>query len=128
MATTVSGSTVAAPSTAVDTLPEALNASRTHVSAKDEEYTVDELIVRYSALYGVSASTMRAVIKCESNFNPNAVGDGGHSRGLVQIHDQYWPEVTDEMAFDPEFAVEFLAKNLAIHNGKIWTCWRNLVQ
>lgn len=67
---------------------------------------------------------MRTVIKCESNFNPNAVGDSGYSRGLVQIHSRYWPEITDEMAFDPEFAITFLAEKLSEGKGRLWTCYR----
>ena len=90
--------------------------------------SVDSLIDEYSLKYGVSATVMRQVIKCESSFNPNAVGDGGASRGLVQIHRPSWPNITDAQAFDPEFSVRFLAEKLSNQQGYLWTCWRNLVR
>lgn len=118
MTTTVGASTVSSPITyeAEEYQKGGLNAPR----------NVENLIDEYSLKYEVSASVMRNVIMCESSFNPNAVGDGGNSFGLVQIHLPSWPSVSREQALDPEFAVEFLAKNLAIHNGKIWTCYRML--
>ena len=48
-------------------------------------------------------------VEHESRFNPNAIGDTDkkckdgsqmRSRGLWQIQNCAWPEVTDEMAFD----------------------------
>lgn len=78
--------------------------------------------------YKVSAETMTKVIACESGFNERALGDGGYSRGLVQIHSKYHPTVTDEMAYNPEFAIDFLAKSLADGKGSMWTCWRLLAK
>jgi hypothetical protein len=102
-----------------------------HVEAKTEVIEpqtmrahIDALIATYSARYGVSASVMHTVIKCESMYNPRALGDSGYSRGLVQIHSKYWPEVTDEMAYDPNFAIRFLAEKLSTGDGHLWTCWR----
>lgn len=99
-----------------NTLPEALYAPR----------TIDELIHDSSIKYGVSEAVMRNVIQCESSGNPNAVGDGGQSFGLVQIYLPAHPEVTRAEALDPEFAVEFLAQNLSEGRGRMWTCYRLL--
>lgn len=71
---------------------------------------------------------MLVTIRCESNFNPRAVGDGGKSRGLAQIHKPSHPDITDEQAFDPYFAIDFMAKEFKNGNKWKWTCWRNLVQ
>jgi len=76
----------------------------------------------YAAEYGVNGDTMVKVAICESNLNPRAVGDQGHSRGISQIHSRYHPEVTDAQAFDPAFAAEFMAKNIAAH-PRWWSCW-----
>lgn len=73
--------------------------------------------------YGVSAEVMRTVVQCESQYNVKALGDHGHSRGLVQIHDGYH-DVSDEDAYDPRFALEFLAKNLKQGKGHLWSCYR----
>lgn len=86
--------------------------------------TIPQKIVVYSDKYDVSAAVISNIISCESQFNPNAVGDNGHSRGLVQIYDDYHPEVTHEQAFNEDFAIEFLAKKLAKNQGHLWTCYR----
>lgn len=103
-------------------------ASTTYYEAPETPKTapqsVDELIYEASIKYGVSEAVMRKVISCESSFNPNAVGDGGHSFGLVQIHLPSHPRVSQAQALDPQFAVEFLAKNLAVDKGYLWTCHR----
>lgn len=100
------------------TAPEAPQAPR----------TIDELIHDSALKYGVSESVMRTVIRCESGFRPNAIGDHGHSFGLVQIYLPAWPSITREQALDPEFAVEFLAQKLSNQQGYLWTCHRLLVK
>lgn len=94
---------------------------------KEERSELDKTISRKAFTYSVSEDTLRKVIKCESSNNPNAMGDGGHSRGLVQIYDTYHPNITNDMAFDPEFSVDFLAKNISQGKGYLWTCYRNLI-
>ena len=76
--------------------------------------------------WGVSSTTIYKIIEGESNFNTLAVGDKGMSRGLVQIHKKYHPDITDEMAFDPDFSINFLASNLAKGRCSWWTVCRNL--
>lgn len=56
-----------------------------------------------SLLYWESAKTM----------NPSITGDDGMSRGLAQIHKKYHPEVTDKQAFDPNFAINWAAKEIS---------------
>ena len=96
--------------------------------AVPEEYKT--LISSYAQKYSVEGQNlepiMTAVIRCESNFNTFALGDGGHSRGLVQIHNVWHPEVTDDQAYDPEFAISFLAKALSEGKGSEWTCYKKL--
>ena len=69
---------------------------------------------------------MHKVIKCESEYKPKALGDNGHARGLVQINDIWHPEVSKSDAYNPVFAIEFLAKGLANGNGHEWSCYRKL--
>lgn len=89
--------------------------------------TVNEKITTYAKKYNVSSSLMTEIIKKESNFNPNAIGDKhikcGHSRGLVQISKCYHPEISDEKAFDVDFSIEYLAKELSKGHCRQWsTC------
>lgn len=88
--------------------------------------TIDEKIERYANQYGVNLLLMKSVVWCESRNNPNAIGDSGHSRGLVQIYDTYHPTITNEQAFDPDFSLEFLASNIAQDRGYLWTCYRTI--
>ncbi len=85
---------------------------------------IKQRIHYYAELYGVSEITLLNVTHCESNFNPNAIGDGGRSFGLAQIHLPAHPQISKEEALDPEFAIEFMAKNIKTGNGNMWTCWR----
>lgn len=93
---------------------------------KIEPFTIEEKIEHYGNKYNVSSDVMTNVIKCESGFNPKAVGDGGNSRGLSQIHRPSHPTITDEQAFDEDFAIEFMASEMSKGNSWMWSCWKNL--
>lgn len=93
-----------------------------------EPISISEKIDKYANQYGVNSQLMRDVVFCESGFNPNAIGDNGHSRGLVQIYDDYHPTISHEQAFDPDFALNFLAREMSQGNGHLWTCHRKLTQ
>ncbi len=86
--------------------------------------TVEDMISDYSMRYGVNKSVLDTVIKCESGGHANIVGDHGDSIGLVQINLPAHPEITRTQALDPEFSVEYLAHQLSLGHGKLWTCWR----
>lgn len=94
------------------------------VEAPEKNLTIREIISIEAREHNVSEEVMNKVINCESEYNPQAVGDQGHSYGLVQIHNLYHPEVTKAQALDPEFAIDFLATNLELGNGKLWSCYR----
>ena len=86
--------------------------------------SLDEKIDIVATKYGVQPSLMRSVIKCESSYRTDAIGDGGTSFGLVQINLPSHPTITKAQAFDADFALDFLASNLAKGKGDMWTCYR----
>lgn len=86
--------------------------------------TIDEKIDLVAAKYKVSPSLMKKVIYCESSYNPKAVGDGGTSFGLSQIHLPAHPEVTKEQAFDEDFAINFMGESFSKNKHRMWSCWR----
>lgn len=88
--------------------------------------TLKEKIASVAASYDVSGNLMMEVIKCESSYNPNAIGDHGTSLGLVQIHLPAHPDITRAEAFDPIFAINFMAAQFAKHNENIWSCYSHV--
>lgn len=93
-------------------------------------------IEHYAKKYNVPVELLNHIVAKESSYNRSVVGDTHltckskrspfygkpiRARGLVQITDCYWPEVTDEMATDDDFALDFLA--YWISKGKCRTFW-----
>src|SRR3990167_5104071 len=101
-----------------------LFANKAHSETYLAPPSVQQLITFYATKYNVSESVMRTVVSCESSYKKEAIGDKGKSFGLVQINLPSHPYVSKEQAFDPDFSLEFLAKNIAKGKGKMWTCWR----
>jgi len=92
--------------------------------------TIKELITRIAKKNNVDPTLAIRVAICESNLNPKAVGkntNGTKDRGLYQWNDYYHPEITDEMAFNPEIATQKFCE--AVNAGHIswWNaskkCW-----
>ena len=99
--------------------------------------TIEELIKRIANEEKVEELLCLSVAKCESNFNSKVVNIKGNypstskDRGLFQINSYWHKGVSDEMAFDPEYATKFFCK--AVKDGKLswWNsskyCWSKLV-
>ncbi len=98
--------------------------------------TVKELIKVKGIQYDVSQELMKEIINCESSgsttiqskhiYKTNKYGPINtreQSYGLVQIHLPAHPDITKEQAIDPEFSIDFLAKNLSQGKGKMWSCY-----
>lgn len=91
-----------------------------------DKEAISEIIEYNAQKYGVSSKVMHTVIKCESSYIVDIVGDSGNSYGLSQIHLPSWRgTITKEEALNPFFAVDFLAKHLSENKGYLWTCYRN---
>lgn len=67
-----------------------------------------------------------STLRCESHFNPNAIGDNGTSFGLAQIHLPAHPNITKEQALDPKFAIEFITSEFQKGNQWKWSCYKKL--
>lgn len=90
------------------------------------ESRIEREIEKQAQKYGRDPEYMKAIIQCESmgsttiqSYHHHANGKREESYGLSQIHLPSHPYVTKEQALDPEFSIEFMAKNL----GKVkWYC------
>ena len=71
-------------------------------------------------------SVLRAVMRCESRFDPWAVGDKGRSRGLWQIHHGYNPTVSDSEAFGIRSSTRWAVQRILRGEGYKWSCFRRL--
>jgi len=60
--------------------------------------------------------------RCESKLDPNVRGDSGHSRGLFQIHELYWPSVSDECAFSVECSTKWTMDMINAGYQHYWSC------
>ena len=83
---------------------------------------LDPVIAKASSKYGVEVGLIKAVIKAESNFNPNAVSHAG-ARGLMQLMPGTARALGVNDSFDPEQNVmagtKFLGELLTKYDGNI---------
>ena len=88
---------------------------------------VRDLADYYASQYGVSHETMRTVISAESQFQWDLSGDHGTSFGACQIHLPAHPDITKEQALNPDFCLDWTAKNISAGNGRMWTAFRTCI-
>lgn len=83
------------------------------------DVTLQEKAGMVAESFGISTTTFASLIQSESSWNPEA--DNGYDRGLVQISRVFHPEVTDEQAFSPDFALNWAAQQIKDGNLDSWT-------
>ncbi|MCK5862161.1 MAG: lytic transglycosylase domain-containing protein, partial [Candidatus Hydrogenedentes bacterium] len=83
--------------------------------------TLSNTVHRYSRIYGLNESLIYAVIRAESNFDPNAVSSAG-ARGLMQLMPGTAAEMGVTDIFDPVQNVaggtQYLSKMLELFKNK----------
>jgi soluble lytic murein transglycosylase-like protein len=98
--------------------PATVQSSRSHTDAS----WLDPIISRASQKYGVDVGLIKAVIKAESDFNPNAVSHAG-ARGLMQLMPSTARSLGVSDSFDPEQNImggtRFLKDMLQRYGGNV---------
>lgn len=89
------------------------------------EIDIKLIIIETALCHEINPQKFLKTAKCESSLREKAIGDGGNSMGIFQIHLPSHPSVTKEEAFDPYFASEWSAKKFK-KNPNIWTCYKLL--
>lgn len=102
--------------------------------------TVKDMVEYYAGQYGVDTNLAFYIVEHESGYDKTVVGDmnikcpvGPYkgkpvmARGIWQITRCYFPEITDEQAFDPDWSTQFAMEKLS--QGKetckmLWTTCR----
>ncbi len=72
---------------------------------KRQKRYLNEIIVRIANRYNVDPALIKAIIRVESSFNPNAVSYKG-AKGLMQLMPITLKAMGVEDPFDPEFNIE----------------------
>lgn len=87
----------------LETLNSTQNTNRVESCNKDEDVNtrIDNAISISSKKYGVDENLIRAIIKVESNFNPNCVSSAG-AKGLMQL----MPENCRDLGVADPFDIE----------------------
>jgi soluble lytic murein transglycosylase len=82
----------------------------------------DPIIADASKKYGLEAPLLKAVIKAESDFDPNAISHKG-ARGLMQIMPMNYRLLNVENPFDPYQSIDggarYLREMMDRYNGKL---------
>lgn len=87
----------------------------------DTKYSIVAYTIESAQEARIQPRTALNVMRCESNYDPDAVGDHNHSFGLSQINLPSHPDISKEEALDPKFAIEYLTHGLAKKTDH-WSC------
>jgi hypothetical protein len=86
--------------------------------------TAELIIGAYAYEEGVSFRDLYDTLLCESGLRANAIGDGGTSLGIAQIHLSSHPDISKAEALDPYFSIHWAARQFALGRQSMWTCAR----
>ena len=97
------------------------NGAVSNIKPSMSRQDVQSMIVNIAQQEGVDPSLALAVAQQESGFNPSAVGDGGKSFGLFQIHQPSHPDYKG--GTNPEanarYGIRYLKNLLDANNGNV---------
>lgn len=109
------------------------------IERKACELSIEKCVEWYAREYNVPLDRLNYIVTKESQWNEKAVGDMDitckrtgepvRARGLLQITECYYPEISDECAFDAECSLDKMIKLIANDETcySQWTTCRNFL-
>jgi hypothetical protein len=73
---------------------------------------------------GVNPRITEWIVSHESGHHPEAIGDGGESRGLWQINKAWHPEVSDACAYDVTCSTDWSLERIRAGYVDEWSTWK----
>ncbi len=74
---------------------------------------IGNMLEQAAQKYGIPPEILKAIAFKESRWNPNAVGDGGQSHGMMQIYSRAHPDYNVARGQqDPSYNIEYAAQML----------------
>jgi len=91
----------------------------------------EEYADKYTAQYGVDPTIFKKVMWCESSNNPDAIGDGGAARNVMQFHKPtfvgYAKKLGKEMDYNSyKDQIELASYMFSIGEQSHWTCYKKV--
>jgi len=139
---------VASESTIEEDISSPITVELLEVEDPGEIKPYDNLVRLYSKKYEVSYSLMDAILDCENterdtslqsfikytqakvDRNPRwnvVAGERERSFGLAQIHLPDHSYVSEAEAKDPDFSIEFMARNISDGRASMWSCYHKVI-
>ncbi len=89
---------------------------------------IKDYIVTESLIAGVNPQLALGIVKRESQFNPEAVGDHGNSLGAWQIHMPAHGDISPEQAKDIRWSTQWALTQLKAGNCHIWSTCKDTIK
>ena len=103
----------------------------TKVQVKQEEVILSpvEYADKYTEQYGVDPKIFKKVMFCESSNNPNAIGDRGLARNVLQFHKQTFLAYEKRLGVDLEYdsykdQIQLAAWMFSQGEQYNWSCYK----
>lgn len=85
---------------------------------------IEDYLHYKSQMEGVSVSRVLSIVRCESQFNPNAIHDSEkeYSVGIFQINLKAHPYISKAQALDPIWSARWAIDKMVLGQWSMWTC------
>lgn len=80
--------------------------------AQSQTDIIQQKWIQIAQQYGADRGVGFVIIVAESQYNPQAIGDHGLAHGLVQIREDFHPNISLDEMTDIDFSLNFLAQAL----------------